>query len=240
MGSYVNDFNDTVKQYYKELKPFKPKTKEEEKALFAKGKDNPLVKEEIIKSNLKFVFDTAKRYKGYGVPLDELISEGNMGLLKAYEKFDVTKDVKFFSYATWWIRVYIQSYIKERNKIDSIETKEDDSLNANIQNNNVVHDCEDENLSVKDVIMSNLEDIETEECNKHNKYVVDSLLSKVDERARKIIEMYYGINCDKNMTLEEIGNEFGLTKERVRQISKKNIRYIRSKALEEKYSIICV
>ena len=100
MNVYVNDFNTTVQTYYTNLKKYKPISREKEKELFKLIKNNNIeAKNELLESHLKFVFNVAKKYKGKGVPLEDLISEGNMGLTKAIEKFDDEKGVKFISYA---------------------------------------------------------------------------------------------------------------------------------------------
>ena len=113
MNSYVNDFNEAVNNYYESLKKCKPVSREEERKLVKLAKQGDIsAKNRILESNLRFVFNVAKNYKGCGVSLNELISEGNMGLIKAIEKFDLTKEVKFISYAVWWIRQGIQAYIK--------------------------------------------------------------------------------------------------------------------------------
>ena len=100
---YVNDFSTTVKTYYDELKKYKPISREKEKELLIKAKNGDLnAQNEILTSNLRFVFNIAKRYKGNGAAISDLISEGNLGLVKAIQKFDPEKDVKFISYA-WFV-----------------------------------------------------------------------------------------------------------------------------------------
>ena len=130
MNVYVNDFNTTVQTYYADLKKYKSISREKEQELFKliKKNDDVQAKNKIIESHLKFVFDVAKKYKGHGVPLEDLISEGNMGLTKAIEKFDENKGVKFISYAVWWIKQAIQECLIKRNKIISNEVPEEDNI----------------------------------------------------------------------------------------------------------------
>jgi RNA polymerase primary sigma factor len=105
MNQYVNDFTSTVRTYYDELKKYKPLSRARERRLLKLCKrGDEKAKNELLEANLKFVFDIAKRYTGRGISIGELISEGNMGLIKAVDKFDESQDVKFISYAVWWIR----------------------------------------------------------------------------------------------------------------------------------------
>ena len=130
MNVYVNDFNTTVQTYYSNLKKFKPISREKEKELFKliKNNDNVQAKQQIIESHLKFVFNVAKKYKGKGIPMEDLISEGNIGLTKAIEKFDDEKGVKFISYAVWWIRQSIQECLTKRSKVMFNEVSEEEEV----------------------------------------------------------------------------------------------------------------
>ena len=122
MNQYANDFTNTVQTYYNELKKYKPLTRAKEKRLLRKCKKGSLkAKNEILEANLRFVFDIAKHYTGRGVPISELISDGNMGLLRAIDKFDETKDVKFISYAAWWIRQAMLEAIKKKRMLSMVE-----------------------------------------------------------------------------------------------------------------------
>ena len=135
MNDYVNDFNEAVKSYYESLKKCTPISREEEKKLLTLAKQGDIsAKNKIIESNLRFVFNIAKKYKGYGVPINELISEGNIGLLKAIEKFDDTKDVKFISYAVWWVKHMIFTFVKTKGYGKSVSTISDESLKSKIEN----------------------------------------------------------------------------------------------------------
>ena len=100
MNQYANDFTHTVRVYYDDLKSTKPLTRAKEKRLLRLSKRGDMkARNELLEANLKFVFDVAKRYSGRGVPMGDLISEGNIGLIRAIEKFDESNDVKFISYA---------------------------------------------------------------------------------------------------------------------------------------------
>ena len=205
-------------------------TKEEEKHFISKAKNGDLeAQNKILTANLRFVFDTAKKYKGYGVAMEDLIAEGNIGMIKAIKKFNLAYDIKFFSYAVWWIRQSMQALVKKTQITNSVE-KGDDDLNSTIKENGI-NDIEDEVVNKKDVIMSNEEDEFRKEVEKNQKFVVDKLLVGLDGREKTIIEQYYGLNGEKEQNLEEIGIKLGITKERVRQIKKRILFRMRSEVL---------
>lgn len=221
-NQYVNDFSTTVKTYYDELKRHKPITRARERELIIKAKRGDInAQNEIITANLRFVFNIASRYKGNGAAISDLISEGNLGLVKAIEKFDPDRDVKFISYAVWWVRNAMQEFIKKRQVMLSIE-KDEDTLNTPVLNNSLGYDCEDEYVTKAETVLSNEEDEEKRELNKNQRKIVNELLSSLTDRERFIVEQYYGIN-GKEKNLEEIGNILGITKERVRQC--KNVAF---------------
>ena len=229
-NQYVNDFSTTVRTYYDELKKYKPITRAKEKELIIKAKNGDLnAQNEILTANLRFVFNIASRYKGKGTAISDLISEGNMGLVKAIQKFNPERDVKFISYAVWWIRNSIQEFIKKRQMYLNIE-KEEDTLNKPVSNNSFTYDVEDEYVIKKETVLSNEEDEEKRELHKNQRKIVNELLSDLSEREKFIIEEYYGLN-GKEKNLEEIGNILGLTKERIRQIKFESLKKLRSNIL---------
>jgi RNA polymerase primary sigma factor len=231
-NAYINDFNTTVQTYYKELKKCNPISREKERELLIKAKKNDVrAKNLILTSNLKFVFDVAKNYKGCGVPLEDLISEGNMGLTKAIDKFDLEKDVKFISYAVWWVRQSIQAYIKKEQKTSAHEVSESDDLNSHIREN-AFEDDEDEIVNKNEVILSNEDDESNKELKRNQKIVIDRLMSKLDDRGKFIINAYFGLDGSKPKTLEEIGKNLGsISKERIRQLKMKSLRILRSELM---------
>lgn len=229
-NQYVNDFSTTVRTYYDELKKYKPITRAKEKELIIKAKNGDLnAQNEILTANLRFVFNIASRYKGKGAVISDLISEGNMGLVKAIQKFNPERDVKFISYAVWWIRNSIQEFIKKRQMCLNIE-KEEDTLNKPVSNNSFTYDVEDEYVIKKETVLSNEEDEEKRELHKNQRKIVNKLLSDLNEREKFIIEEYYGLN-GKEKNLEEIGKILGLTKERIRQIKFESLKKLRSNIL---------
>ena len=239
-NDYVNDFNTTVQTYYKELKKCNPISREEEKELFKKIKnENSLsARNKILSSNLKFVFDIAKRYRGRGVSMEDLISEGNLGLTKAIDKFDVEKDIKFISYAVWWIRQYISDFIKKTNEKDNNEFSNDEQMNTKVKCNELF-DEEDETFTFSEVVMSNEKEELEKELSKNRKIIIEKLLSKLPTNGQFIMKCYYGIGINKAMTLTEIGERLNLSAERVRILKKKYMRFLRSEImLEENLSLV--
>lgn len=233
MNQFVNDFNDVVKLYYKELKKkkYEPLSKEEEHELMLKAKNNndKVAKTRIMNANLRFVFDCAKKFKGCGVPLEDLIAEGNMGLSKAFDKFDISYDVKFYSYAGWWIRQAIRECIRLNNLKITKEVPNNDVLNIQYCEKGL-EDCENEYVTRGETLLSNEEE-ETERINDtYNKITISHLLSKLTERERYILSSYFGLEKEP-MTLDEIGAQLSISKERVRQVKEKSLMKLRSEAL---------
>lgn len=234
MNNYVNDFNETVNFYYNELKECKPLTREKEKEYIIKAKNGDIVaRNKVLRANLRFVFDIAKIYKGTGVSIDDLIAEGNMGMIRAIEKFDVDFGTKFISYAVWWIRQYMQALIQKTQAVKSMEKSDELSLpNDNV---GILYDNEDEIVNKHETIMSNENDEERNEIDSNHKMVVENLLVKLDDRERVIVENYYGLNELEEKNLEEIGNMLGISKERVRQVKLSALRKMRSEILLMKH-----
>lgn len=233
MNVYANDFNTTVQTYYTSLRKYKSISREKEIELFKLIKnDDEQAKKEIIESHLKFVFDVAKSYKGKGVPLEDLISEGNIGLTKAINRFDENKGVKFISYAVWWIKQSILECLRKRNKISFNEILEDDNV-SNKNNDFYFESLDDNDIDDNDEnykVTTEYDDF-IKELNEVKSNVIKKLLKKLPYRGQKIIIYYYGLNNEEEKNLEEIGQELGITKERVRQIKEKCLKILRSEIL---------
>lgn len=231
-----NDFTNSVKTYYQELKNFKPISREKERELMVKAKNGDIeARNQIITANLRFVFDIAKKYRGQGVDIADLISEGNKGILKALDKFDVNKNVKFFTYAVWWIRQHMMQAIENKKNTDINEVNFDDEFptenqtieNFNPNNNNNEDNFYYEGKDIEDVNGDGRYETNEEEDQKH--FVVQKLLATLDERERVIIMKYFGIeNDDDGHNLEEISKEVNLSTERVRQLKVKAINLMRA------------
>ena len=223
-------------------------------------------KDKLVTANLRFVVSVAKQYQHQGLSLTDLIDEGNIGLIKAAQKFDETRGFKFISYAVWWIRQSILQAIAEQSRIVRLPLNQVGSVN---KINRILNKFEQENErrpSVEEIAEKvDLPQEKIEEAMKVNSrhvsmdapfsegdesslldilpnndspmadktLVMESLreeinraLQTLNARERYIIEAFFGIN-QPEMTLEEIGDKYGLTRERVRQIKEKAIRRLR-------------
>ena len=231
--------------------------------------------EKLTRSNLRFVVSVAKQYQNQGLSLPDLINEGNLGLIKAAEKFDETRGFKFISYAVWWIRQSILQALAEQSRIvrlplnqvgalgkinkalskfeqenerrPSAEELAEDldipfekiSDTIKISGRHISVDApfvEGEDNSLLDVLVNDDSPIAdstliNESLSKEIERALQTILSKEhqnsESREVQIIKMFFGIGCQE-MTLEEIGDKFGLTRERVRQIKEKAIRKLRN------------
>ena len=222
--------------------------------------------EKLTKANLRFVVSVAKQYQNQGLSLPDLINEGNLGLIKAAEKFDETRGFKFISYAVWWIRQSILQALAEQSRIVRLPLNQVGSLNkinkafARFEQEHertpsaeeLANELELPKEKVTDTIrvagrhisvdapFADGEDnslldvlVNADSPNADRGLINESLATEVDraleiltERERDIIRYFFGIGCSE-MTLEEIGEKFDLTRERVRQIKEKAIRKLR-------------
>ena len=265
--SITNRESASLDKYLQEIGHEELVTVEEEVELaqrIRKGDRHAL--EKLTKANLRFVVSVAKQYQNQDLSLPDLINEGNMGLIKAAEKFDETRGFKFISYAVWWIRQSILQAIAEQSRIVRLPLNQVGSVN---KINRMLNKFEQENErrpSIDEIADSvDLPEDKIEDALKVNTrhvsvdapfadgddnslidilpnsdapmadkaLVMESLreeisraLRTLNERERNIIECFFGIN-NPEMTLEEIGDKFGLTRERVRQIKEKAIRRLR-------------
>jgi RNA polymerase primary sigma factor len=273
--SKTSDANRALGRYLEEIGQYEPLTPEEEIDLaqrVKKGEQEALKK--LTEANLRFVVSVAKDYQGQGLPLTDLINEGNLGLIKAAERFDETRGFKFISYAVWWIRQSILQALAEHsrivrlplNRVGTISkiTKEAESLEKSnerapgqdeIANNLDMNTSEVSNAirisrrhqslnapfrdGEKSCLMDVIKDSgqknpDSDIMNDSLKQEIRETLATLKDRERKVIQMYFGIDREYSLTLNEIGDEFGLTRERVRQIKEKAINRLRHKTRSEK------
>ncbi len=268
--SITNRESASLDKYLQEIGREELITVEEEVELaqrIKKGDQEAL--EKLTRANLRFVVSVAKQYQNQGLSLPDLINEGNLGLIKAAEKFDETRGFKFISYAVWWIRQSILQALAEQSRIVRLPLNQVGSLNKinkalskfeqenermpssdelaeilgiprekindtlRVSGRHVSVDApfvDGEDNSLLDVLVNNDSPnadrgLVNESLNKE----IERALSTLTERERDIVRYFFGIGCQE-MTLEEIGEHFGLTRERVRQIKEKAIRRLRHSA----------
>ena len=270
-----SDANRSLSKYLQEISRFEPllPQREVELAILVR-QGNRLALKELTEANLRFVVSVAKDYQGQGLPLTDLINEGNLGLIKAAERFDETRGFKFISYAVWWIRQSILQALAEHsrivrlplNRVGTISkiNKAAERLEQEFERSpradelarqlemkpNEVNDAQrisrrhhslDTPFSDEDknCLLDVIPDQATQEPDQELQ--MDSLqeevaaaLDTLKDREREVIKMYFGISHSYALTLNEIGEEFGLTRERVRQIKEKAIRRLRHRSRSRK------
>ncbi|MEG0795261.1 MAG: RNA polymerase sigma factor RpoD/SigA [Odoribacter sp.] len=265
--SITNRESASLDKYLQEIGKEELITVEEEVELaqrIRKGDQKAL--EKLTRANLRFVVSVAKQYQNQGLSLPDLINEGNLGLIKAAEKFDETRGFKFISYAVWWIRQSILQALAEQSRIVRLPLNQVGSLNKinkafarfeqenerrpspeelaealdlpaekvadtlRVSGRHISVDApfvEGEDNSLLDVLVNDDSPVADRTLiNESLSTEVERALSTLTERERDIIKLFFGINIQE-MTLEEIGEKFGLTRERVRQIKEKAIRRLR-------------
>lgn len=252
-------------------------TEEEVKLAQRIRNDDREALERLVCANLRFVVSVAKQYQNQGLTLPDLINEGNIGLIKAAEKFDETRGFKFISYAVWWIRQSILQALAEQSRmvrlplnqvsavsrinklitkfeqeherkpsadelselIDETPEKIRDSLRANgrpMSMDAPLGDGDDSTL-LEVISDDNMPSTDGRMIDTSLATEIDRMLDTLDEREKTIVEMCFGIN-NREMTLEEISEKFGLSRERVRQIREKallKLRHSNKKSLLQEY-----
>ena len=252
---FINTKEDRLSIYFKDVRKSETISAEEEVELAKRienGDERAL--NELVNANLRFVIKIAKDYQNQGVPLADLISEGNYGLITAAKKFDHTKGFRFISYAVWWIKQAIKHCLNENsrtvrlpanmiNKLSKLR-KESEVFEKNNERSATDNDVEyvevpycnslsspiNEDGDVlgdllSDDIFGNPDEIISEEEN--IKRQLHKAMKGLSDREKDIIYCYFGINGHP-LTLSQIGMEYGLTKERIRQIKESAIRKIRN------------
>ena len=260
--------NDPVRMYLKEIGQIKLLTNEEETELADRiTAGDEVAKATLAEANLRLVVSIAKRYVGRGLLFLDLIQEGNIGLMKAVEKFDVTKGYKFSTYATWWIRQAITRAIADQartirvpvhmvetiNKLSRIERQLTLELNREPTEEELSKKIEKKKKKIREIYKigqdpvsletpigeeedSHLGDFIPDETNMSpedfaiNELLKDEIaevLLTLTEREEKVIRLRFGLEDGRPRTLEEVGQLFGVTRERIRQIEAKALRKLR-------------
>ena len=268
--SITNRESASLDKYLQEIGREELVSPEEEVELAQRiRKGDPVALDKLTRANLRFVVSVAKQYQNQGLSLPDLINEGNLGLIKAAEKFDETRGFKFISYAVWWIRQSILQALAEQSRIVRLPLNQVGSLNKinkalsqfeqqyerqpspdeladmleiprekiadtlRVSGRHVSVDApfvDGEDNSLLDVLVNNdSPNADKGLVNESLNTEIERALSTLTERERDIVKYFFGIGCQE-MTLEEIGEKFGLTRERVRQIKEKAIRRLRHSA----------
>jgi RNA polymerase primary sigma factor len=274
MASVSSDSNRFISEesslalYLKEISKNKTLTLEEEAVLAVKIRQGDRrALERLVKANLRFVVSVCRNYQNQGLPLSDLINEGNLGLIRAAKRFDEKKNFKFISYAVWWIRQAILQALAEQSRIIKLPLnrvgtihkigKTQSRLEQKLQRlpniEEIAQELQIEEEEVQETIkignthmsldaplqqgedaklIDMLQD-ENQERPDHGvldislQGEIDKTLDTLSEREKEVVKLYFGIGEDTAHTLEEIGQRFNLTRERVRQIKEKAIRRLK-------------
>lgn len=270
--SITNRESQSLEKYLQEIGKVELLTADDEVELSRRIKQgDQAALEKLTKANLRFVVSVAKQYQNQSLSLNDLINEGNLGLVKAAKRFDETRGFKFISYAVWWIRQSIIQALAEQSRLVRLPLNKVGSLtkihkafseleqkyqrepsaeelaafleispkevkaSLNTASRHISVDApfvDGESNSLLDI----LENTDADLADKHMDYSeslrVESerALATLTERQREVVKLFFGIGVDNPMSLEDIGEKFGLTRERVRQIKDKAINKLRSQS----------
>lgn len=262
--------NSSFIQYMREVNEIPLLTPAQETELAEKAVNgDKLAAEELVVKNLRFVISVAKQYATDKISLEDLVNEGNIGLIKAVEKFDITKGYKFISFAVWWVRKLMMEYVSNHGKtvripanrinemsklnkyISAVEQKncykvdieeiisefptefasDDFVLLDSLSNFKVdsldreIHSDEGNSTSVSDLMFDeNADDTDYLLGKSDIKSEINAALSTLKPRNKQIMEMLFGLNGYPAMTLQEVGDEIGLTREMIRQVKEKSLK----------------
>ncbi|MBI1226563.1 MAG: sigma-70 family RNA polymerase sigma factor [Bacteroidetes bacterium] len=268
--SITNRESQSLEKYLQEIGKVDLLTPEEEVDLAKRIKQgDQTALEKLTKANLRFVVSVAKQYQNQGLSLSDLINEGNLGLIKAAQRFDETRGFKFISYAVWWIRQSILQALAEQSRIVRLPLNKVGSLNkinkafSELEQNYEREPSAEELATLLEIpteevettlgvaarhvsmdapfvdgednsLLDVLENIHSPKTDQDLEYTeslrteIERSLSTLTDRQMDVIKLYFGIGVEHPMSLEDIGDKFGLTRERVRQIKDKAINKLRS------------
>jgi RNA polymerase primary sigma factor len=257
---------EEIQSYIKDLRKIPVISHQRQEEIFEQLQNKKITKEdrkklydELVLGNLRFVISVSKMYQNQGLDLLDIISEGNIGLIKAAERFDPTSGLKFISYAVWWVKQSIlqslnenartiripSNLVQDAQKQKKEETNEEDKFRVmkddepapiginlpyciglyreiNEEGDQLIDVIPNKEIESPDAILNSPEEI---------KKKVNLMLSVLDEREKTIIERYYGLTGVES-NLEDLGEEFGCTKERIRQLRDKAIKKLRNESFD--------
>ena len=265
---FTNRESQSLDKYLQEIGKVQLLSPEEEIQLAIRMKNGDhSAMEKLTKANLRFVVSVAKQYQNQGLALDDLINEGNLGLIKAVRRFDETRGFKFISYAVWWIRQSILQALAEQSRIVRLPLNRVGAINkigrtySNLKQEFEREPSADEIAEALEMDVSEISDTlrisgkpvsvdapfsagednslldviendqqpspDNELISESLKQEIKNILSELPEREAEVLRLYFGLDGEYAMTLEEIGEKFNLTRERVRQIKEKAIQRLR-------------
>jgi RNA polymerase primary sigma factor len=222
-----------IDTYGTEVAKYKTLSKSTETELLKRAKTDLDAKNRLVEANLRFVVSVATKYREYGIPLDELISEGNLGLIEAIERFDTSKSVRLITYAVYYIRLYIKKYIEQVT-----EEQKRISNDAEIANYGYEDEFENDEVTQSYRLLTHIDMAEDEEeentgynVTPKQKKLLKEMLSSLSERERTVLTAFFGIGC-KRQTLAELSDSLGVSKERVRQIKDRALSILRTEVMK--------
>ena len=265
----------TLSLYLRDIARHTPLSAKEEAAIARRiRKGDKRAVEKLIKANLRFVVSVARNYQNQGMPLSDLINEGNLGLIRAAYRFDEKKNFKFISYAVWWIRQAILQGLADHSrivkvplnrvatihKVGKVRAKLEQKFRRLPNDREVAEELEIEEREVTSTMKissrhasldapiidesagtlieilrnNNQENPDDETVNNSIKAEIDKVLGILSERERNVIRMYFGIGEDTSYTLEEIGQQASITRERVRQIKNTALKKLKRSGRAQK------
>ena len=255
-SSSISINQEEIQIYLKDIRKIKVMTPERErelaKMIATEGitqREKDAIHKELLEGNLRFVITVAKQYQNQGLDFPDLIAEGNLGLMKAINNFDWSKNLRFISYAVWWVKQSIlqslndnsrtirlpvnvvQDLHRAKKEVESNGAQLDDKFQKLPSMVDLDMNINEDGDTLIDIIKNDQADMPDEVFNNKDmlKSKLINLLNFLDEREKVIIEDYFGLTGTPR-TLEDIGGDFNLTKERVRQIKQKALRKIRNES----------
>jgi RNA polymerase primary sigma factor len=274
---FITDEN-SLSLYLKEIGKNKTLSLEEEAVLAVRiRKDDRKALDKLVSANLRFVVSVSRNYQNQGLPLSDMINEGNLGLIRAAKRFDEKKNFKFISYAVWWIRQAILQALAEQSriiklplnrvgaihKIGKAQSRLEQKYRRNPNVEEIAAELEIDIAEVRETIkignshmsldaplqhgedsklMDVLQDREQEQPDSGVMEIslqdeVNKTLATLSDREKEVIKLYFGIGEETAHTLEEIGQRFNLTRERVRQIKEKALRRLKHSSRSKRLKI---